>query len=165
MLLLTSLLDPPNLPRAAVGESSISSCQVLQFSTAPASLHLLQEQWDPATGDECLEHSASCILKLPADPSTLLLKAKLVLQVWRLALQLHTEELTDGVLSSLQNLHQVFLKFKALWWAFFGLIPGNLCRGGGIVQNDAERDQVLHKTICSLSGRKEAEGEKELSVP
>lgn len=115
MLLLISLLDPPNLPRAAVGESCISSSQ---FSTAPALLQPPQEQWDPATGDVCSEHSASCILRLPADPSTLPLKVKLMLQVWRLALQLYTEEQTDGVLSSLQNLHQVFFKFRAFWWAF-----------------------------------------------
>lgn len=90
ILLLISLLDPPNLPHApgyislvAVGESYISSFQVLQFSQGPASPQGPHEQWDPVLGKwfVCSELSASCILQLPDDPSTLFLKLKLMLQV------------------------------------------------------------------------------------
>lgn len=90
MLLLESLLDPPNLPHApgdispvAVGQSYVSSFQVVQFSQAPASLQAPHEQWDPVSGKwfVCSELSVSCILQLPDDPSTLFLKLKLMLQV------------------------------------------------------------------------------------
>lgn len=97
---------------------------------------------------------------VPNCQMTLLLgfkRIKLTFQVQRLAFQLYREELTDGVLSGrLQNLHSSILKSRAFWLFFclFVLIPGNLCRGGSVVQNDVERDQVLHKTICSLSGKR-----------